>query len=238
MKKLYMMLLVVCMLKLTGCSTEIDNWDYPSSKITGRFLYNGQPVRIKGTVTESAVDNMIQLNQVGPGEYTPGFLKMNARDDGSYTILTFDGDYEMCITPGRGPWVPLRDTIRFTLNGNQNNLDFNVTPYFWIENYQTTYADSVFTATFDLLQVAPAARLRRVVAYFGSTTILDQASRTVERGFANPGLGRRTISVDLKTFSAAEKRNLARTGLLYSRIGVQAEGAADLLYSTTTSHTK
>ncbi|WDF67048.1 DUF3823 domain-containing protein [Sphingobacterium oryzagri] len=238
MKKLYMMMLLASILNLTGCNTEIDNWDYPTSQINGRFLYNGEPVRIKGTVTESAVDNMIQLNQVGPSEYTPGFLKMNARDDGSYTILTFDGNYEMCITPGRGPWVPLRDTIRFTLSGTKNNVDFNVTPYFWIENYQTTYADSVFTATFELQQVAPAARLRRIVAYFGSTTILDQASRTVERAFATPGLGQRTIRVDLKNFSATEKRNLARTGLLFSRIGVQAEGAADLLYSSTTSHTR
>ncbi len=214
-----------------GCSKEIDNREYPSSVVSGRFLYNGQPIQILGTATED--DNMLQLTQTGPGTWNPGFIKMFAREDGTFTINTFDGDYYLRITPGRGPWVASTDTLRFNLNGRKDDVNFNVTPYFWVTNYASTYSDSLFTASFNLSKVVSTATMEKVSVYFGSTAIVDNVSRIVERSFTTLQPGNNTISVNLKTLSASEKANLAKTGLLFARVGVKTQGVRDLLFTKT-----
>ncbi len=218
-------------LSFAGCSKEIDNREYPSSVVSGRFIYNGQPVQILGTATED--DNMLQLTQTGPGTWNPGFIKMFAREDGTFTINTFDGDYYLRITPGRGPWVPNNDTVRFNLSSKKEGVTFNVTPYFWISNYASAYTDSVFTASFDLNKVVSTAGLERVVVYFGNTAIVDNVSRIVERGYTTLQPGSNRITVDLKTLTSAEKVSLAKTGLLFARVGVKTQGVRDLIFSRT-----
>lgn len=215
----------------TGCSKEIDNREYPSSVVSGQFLYNGQPIQILGTATED--DNMLQLTQTGPGTWNPGFIKMFAREDGTFTINTFDGDYYLRITPGRGPWVANNDTLRFNLNGRKEGVNFNVTPYFWITNYATTYSDSLFTASFNLSKVVSTANLEKVSVYLCNTAIVDNVSKVVERGFTTLQPGNNTVSVNLKTLSASEKANLARTGLLFARVGVKTQGVRDFLFTKT-----
>lgn len=228
--RLYALILCTLTLGLSSCSTEIDNWDYPSSTIAGQFLYKGQPIQIIGTASDATSSNIIQLHQVGP-QWDQGFVKMFAREDGTYTIETFDGDYYLNITPGRGPWLPSADTLRLTLNGESKGINFNVTPYFWISDYSSTYKDSVFSATFNLEKVVPDATLEKVVINLGNTTIVDNTSKIYEKSFNALTTGANTISLDLKSLSASDKSNLRKTGFVFARIGVKTKNVTDLIYS-------
>lgn len=224
--------LAVIAMSLPGCSTEIDNWNYPSSTVSGQFLYKGQPMQLMGTASDATGSNTLQLHQTG-GDWIQGFVKVFTKEDGTFTINIFDGDYYLNLTPGRGPWVPKTDTLRFSLKAEARDLNFEVTPYFWISNYTSTYKDSVFTASFNLEQIVPTAVLERVTISLGTTSVVDNTAKTYEKSFTTLTPGTNTVSLDLKTLSSAEKSNLKRTGFLFARVGVKTRNVSDLIYSKT-----
>ena len=214
-----------------SCSKKLDNRVYPTSRISGRYLYNGQPVQIMSTASDAGGSNMLQLIQTGPGKFLTGIIKMFAKGDGTYTIQTYDGNYSLVNTPGKGPWVQ-PDTLKFTLSGEAKDVNFNVTPYYWMSDYKSSFSDSVFTASFKLEKIVPTANFEKVVIYFGTTNITDITSKQAERGFTT-GIapGNVTVSFNLKTLTAAEKLALSNTGTAYARVGIKTQGVGDLLYS-------
>ncbi len=226
---LYTAIVIFVAVSFAGCSTKIDNVDYPTSTVSGQFLYKGQPVQILGTASDAYSSNPLQLHQIG--NWDEGYIKMFAKQDGSYTMNTYDGDYYLVITPGRGPWVPVADTLRFTLKGKKADANFNVTPYYWMSNISNTYKDSVFTASFTLEQIVPTAVLEKVVIYVGTTAIVDATAKNYEKAFTALAPGANTISLDLKTLGIADKFNLKKTGFMYARVGVKTRGVTDLLYT-------
>lgn len=226
-------LMLVVLICITACSKEIDNWSYPTSVISGQFLYKGQPLQLMGTASDVTGTNMLQLNQVGPEKWDVGYIKMFGKEDGTYTINTFDGDYYLVITPGKGPWVTNKDTLRFSLQGTKTNVNFEVTPYFWLSNYANEVSDSTYKATFNLEKNVSTAVLEKVVIYLGVTSIVDNTSKVYEKAFTNLSVGNNSIFLDLKTLSASQKATLSKTGFIYARIGVKTVGIADLLYSKT-----
>ncbi len=228
----YRLLLFLPVCLLMSCSTEIDNWDYPSSKVSGQFLYKGQPMQLMATASDATGSNMLQLHQTGEG-WIQGFVKVFSREDGTYTINAFDGDYYLNLTPGRGPWVPNTDTLRFTLRGEEKNVNFEVTPYFWLSNYTSSYKDSVFTATFNVEQVVSTAVMERTVIQLTPTAIVDNTSKALERAFTNVVPGTNTLTLNLKTLSNSEKTNLRKTGFLFARVGIKTRNVSDLIYSKT-----
>ncbi|MDQ1089800.1 DUF3823 domain-containing protein [Siphonobacter sp. SORGH_AS_1065] len=228
----YRLFLFLSVSLLMGCSTEIDNWDYPTSRVSGQFLYKGQPMQLMSTASDAYGSNMLQLHQTGEG-WIQGFIKVFAKEDGSYTVNAFDGDYFLNLTPGRGPWVPNTDTLRFSLKGEEKNINFEVTPYFWLSNYTSSYKDSVFTATFNVEQVVSTAAIEKAVIHLCTTAIVDNTSKSFERSFSNVVPGTNTITLDLKTLSTYEKTNLKKTGFLYARVGVKTKNVWDLIYSPT-----
>lgn len=228
-KIIYAAMLFFVAVSVIGCSTQIDNVDYPTSIVSGQFLYKGQPVQILATASDATSSNPLQLHQLG--KWDEGYIKVFAKQDGAYTINTYDGDYYLVVTPGRGPWVPVTDTIRFTLKSEHKDANFNVTPYYWVSNINNTYKDSVLTTSFNLEQVVPTAVLEKVVIYLGTTTIVDVTAKTYEKAFTTLQPGANTISLDLKTLGATDKFNLKKTGFMFARVGVKTRGVTDLLYT-------
>ncbi len=215
---------------IASCSTELDNRKYPTSRISGTFLYNGQPVTIMGTASDAGGSNMLQLTQNDPNRFIAGNIRMFAKGDGTFTILTYDGDYTLNVTPGKGPWQQ-PPAATFTLKG-EAKVDFNVTPYYWMSDYQSTFgADSVFRATFKLDKIVPSANLEKVVIYFGSTIITDITSKLAERVVPGVVPGNVSVSFNLKTLTPAEKVALTNTGTTFACVGVKTVGVSDLLYS-------
>lgn len=243
------MMLALAGFLLESCSKAVDNSPYPSSRISGAFLYNGQPVGLLGTSSDNASQNPLQLVQTGPGAYSAANIKFFARNDGTYTILTFNGNYTIQVQPSKGPF-PDPPPLNIVLNGEAKDVNFNVTPYFWVSNYHTTFVDSVFTATFKLEQiltttivnsVAKPVTLEKVSVYFNTTNIVDATAKAFERTFTTPAQGVNingncTITVNLKGsgMSATEKAAIKNTtGVIYANVAVKtATVATDALYQT------
>ncbi len=226
---LMMVLASASLILIASCNKELDNRKYPQSRISGAFLYNGQPVTIMGTASDAGGSNMLQLTQNDPERFVAGNIRMFAKGDGTFTILTYDGNYTLNVTPGKGPWQqPPAKT--FDLKG-EANVNFDVTPYFWMSNYTSTFVDSVFTAKFKLEKIVPTANLERVVIYFGTTMITDITSKQAERIIPGVVPGDVTVSFNLKNLTTAEKVTLRTTGVTYANVGVKTQGVSDLLYS-------
>jgi hypothetical protein len=226
---LMMVLASASIILIASCSKELDNRKYPQSRISGAFLYNGQPVTIMGTASDAGGSNMLQLTQNDPSRFIAGNIRMFAKGDGTFTILTYDGDYTLNVTPGKGPWQQ-PPAASFTLKG-EAKVDFNVTPYYWMSDYKSTFVDSVFTATFKLEKIVPTANLERVVIYFGTTSITDITSKQAERVIPGIVPGNVTVQFNLKNLTTAEKVTLRNTGTTYASVGIKTQGVSDLLYS-------
>ena len=105
-----------------------DNYDAPSSTISGFVTHQGKPLQLKGT--DQAIQ--LQLYQMGYelNEHIPVYVNQN----GEFNVKTFDGNYKLITRDNNGPWENSRDTLDITLNGSQADLKLEVTPYFWINS--------------------------------------------------------------------------------------------------------
>ena len=257
---LLIMLMAAAASLLQSCGKD-NKVAYPTSVIKGNITYQGQPVGLVSTsgdfISTAATFNTIILNQQG-SDYNNNNIKVFAKNDGTFTINTFDGDYMIRTFPGtKNPW-PDPPAQLFTLKGSQT-INFEVTPYYWVSDYKTTFINDVFTATFKLEKpvqtiippaTAPPAtpNFDGIRVYFTSTRLPDAGS--VQNGFsrgggsgftvAAPGAGNTvvigglcTIKVDLSAMTQAEKNIIAgSTGHIYANVAVKAAGITDALYQT------
>ena len=234
------MLLAAAGFLLQSCGKD-NKVSYPTSTVSGRIVYKGQPVGLNYTSADinatNNLNNPLFLTQTGPGKFAGGDIKVYAKHDGSFTINTFDGEYILKgFAVGKNPFLPF-DPIPFTLKGSYTT-NIEVTPYFWVSNYKTTFANDVFTATFKLEKIVPTAALAGVRVYFGTTNLVDINNIAVQRGpftTAAQGInvdGNCTITVDLSAFTATEKAALAAsTNSTFVTIAVFTTGVSDALYT-------
>jgi hypothetical protein len=245
-KILFIILLAAAGFLLQSCKKD-NEVSYPPSRIYGAFTYNGQPVRMLATSNDlnstNNNQNPLVLTQTGPGTFSGGNIKVFGKNDGTYTINTFDGDYILKAATGKNPFTD-PDPVSFTLKG-EANINFAVTPYFWVSNYQTSFVDSVFTAAFKLDKIVSTANLDNIIVYFNTTSLADISGKIYERR-AYPTTqtavtstininGNCTIKVDLKALPAADKKIFIETikgttGLLWANVAVKAKEAIDGLY--------
>lgn len=75
---------------LTGCKK--DNFDPPSTWMTGRLVHNGAPVYMDGSPSD-ANDEIIQFFQDGFGKHEGWGIRV--KYDGTYSSLLFDGEYKL-----------------------------------------------------------------------------------------------------------------------------------------------
>ena len=180
------MLLVAASMLVQSCGK--DNLEYPSSTLSGRFTYQGQPLKLLHTSPDLFVANNntvghLRLQQV-KGElpvYGVGPIDIYARHDGSFTAKFFDGDYSM-TTGGtlKNPFEDFTTPKPVTVNRNTDLGNIEVVPYWWMSNLQTTYTGGVFTATFNLTKVTTQANrnLQYVAIYLSPTNFPDIVSAT------------------------------------------------------------
>lgn len=235
------MLLAAVGFLLQSCGKD-SKVPYPPSRITGSITYQGQPVRLMSTNNQlnSGAGNNQNLNtlwlrQTAPQPLGLGDMRVIATNDGTFTVATFDGDYTILPNTGRAPYQDFTP-ISFKLSGTYN-VNIPVTPYFWVTEYQTTFVDSVFTATFKLNRLVPTATFNEVRLYFSTTNKADASANIFSRGFSTAqginfnGTTTNTISVNLKAMSIVEKQDLkARGNKLWVNMGVRITGVSDALY--------
>ncbi|MBO9682051.1 MAG: DUF3823 domain-containing protein [Flavisolibacter sp.] len=178
------MLLAAASVLVQSCGK--DNMKYPSSTLSGRFTYQGQPVGLIHTnpdVIGSANTATLLLQQVKGDQpvYGAGEVRVYAKHDGSFTAKFFDGEYNMRTQTNRNPFEDFTTPKAITVNGNTDLGNIEVVPYWWMSNFQTTYTGGVFTANFNLTKVSTnsARTLERVYIFLSPTNTPDIQSATI-----------------------------------------------------------
>lgn len=229
-------------LLLGGCNDifSIDNQDPPTSQLTGRVVFEGQPVGVR-VPSGSA---QVLLWQIEPAYPLDGSIPVYLNMSGDYSALLFDGTYEVSLLSGGGPWVsdPTRRTV--VVNGN-TTFDIPVQPYYTILNETITYSPSPapggsITATFRVGQHTTSPLVEWVGVYVNRTTFVDRtrsllANNVKERTRAqvqtqlnnNSDI---TITVNLPTdihvTPSPDRRNS-----VFVRVGVKTVGVSEMAFS-------
>lgn len=217
MKIKLLSVIILAVVTFMGCTK--DNFKKPTSIITGRVTYQGQPVGVRS--------NGVQLELWQRGYQLFSKVAVYIAQDGTFSAEMFDGAYLLTRLKGNGPWADNTDTIRVQLNGSAN-VDVPIDPYFIIKNEAFTKSGTAVNATLNLQRVNTTKALELVRIYIGQTVLLDQNnfSQVVDK----PASAITDLTQPV-TMSIAIPAALAAKDFVYVRAGVKTAGVAELLYS-------
>ncbi|HWK98435.1 MAG TPA: DUF3823 domain-containing protein [Parapedobacter sp.] len=210
-------LLSIAVIMVMGC--EKDNYEEPTSTLTGRVVYQGEPLGLRSGGVQ------LELWQHGYDLFSK--IPVHVDQDGSFSARLFDGDYKLVLLRGNGPWADNTDSLDVHVKGSAT-VDVPVDPYFVITNHAFQRNGDQLTATISIQQVNTSRSLERVRLYLGQTMIVDQnnSANTVE-----------VLAADITdlsqpiTLTTTIPASLASKGYLFARIGVKANGVAEYIYS-------
>jgi hypothetical protein len=201
---------------ITACAK--DNFEPPKSKLTGRLVYNGEPIGVRsGGVAFELWEHGHQLFSSIP---------LNIAQDGSFSAMLFDGDYKLVRAKGSGPWIDVSDSIDVSLNGSAT-LDVPVQPYYIVKDISFVKDGSDVKATFTIQTVNNSKALELVRLYIGPNLILDQTNNTARKEAARSAIN---IAQPV-TLSVTIPASLASENYIFARVGIKTSGIAELLYS-------
>jgi hypothetical protein len=225
----YILLIVFCGI-LFSCKK--DNYDEPSSTLSGRLVYQGEPINLQRNEVP------FQLYQYGFGLVGP--IGSSFAQDGSFSALLFNGEYKLIVPNNQGPFTWKKtaggepDSITINLKGSQT-LDLEVTPYYMIRNPQFSKNGNTITGTFKLDKIitdANAKDIENVAIYINKTLFVSPNSNENLKnssiaGSAITDPGNITISVEVPSITPAQN-------YVFARIGVKIVGVEDRIFSPVT----
>lgn len=232
MKKYILGVFALSSLLFSSC--EKDNFDEPTSNLTGRIVSKASKGSIGVRQTEGAVQ--LQLYQDGY-ELKNVPIPVYVNQDGSFAAKLFDGTYKLITKDNNGPWINDRDTILVQIKGSAS-VEYSVRPYFMLSNEKFTLSGNTLTATFDIEQenAIQNRNIERVTLYINSTMFVDDSFKLKireegkdkdtegKKDAENPVVGSNTINFDISKFS--------NFNIIYARIGIKISGVEQLLYTT------
>jgi hypothetical protein len=199
-----------------------DNYDAPESTLTGRLVYNGTQIQVRGT--GEAVQ--LQLYQRGWQKSDP--ISVFVTQDGSFTAKLFDGTYYLVTRDNNGPWVNSHDTMQIELKGTAG-VDVNVTPYFTIAGENITLSGNTMSASFTINRIVSDAKVEKVYLVLSKTQFADEVNNVFRKDITEG------IAAGAVSFSADVSGNsdVANAKFLYGRVGVKTEGTEQAVWSPT-----
>ncbi len=225
-RTLYIITLIVCGIAV---SCKKDNYEEPTSKLSGRIVYKGEPIGVEHNQVP------YELYQYGFGKVGP--LGSSFAQDGSFSAVLFDGEYKLIIPNGQGPfrWRYLAggapDSVSISLRGSQT-LDLEVTPYYMIRTPQFTASGGRVTVAFKAEKIitdANARNIETVSLYLNKTQFVsgssDQNIATVNMAgsaITNPD----NISLTVTSPTITPSQNY-----VFARVGIKIAGVEDRLFS-------
>ncbi len=202
---------------LTGCAK--DNYEPPKSTLTGRVIYDNQPVGVR--------TNGVQLELWQRGYQLFTKIPVQVAQDGTFSAVLFDGDYKLVRLRGNGPWVDNTDTINVQVRGAAT-IDVLVQPYYVIRNPTIQRSGTNLTASASVAQVAAGRAIERVTLYVGTTQFVDVTNNVASASLQTAALA--DLSKPL-ALSLVLPTSVASRPYSYARIGVKTVGVAELLYT-------
>jgi hypothetical protein len=208
--------LAAIVLLLAGCAK--DNYKKPSAVLTGRVVYQGQPVGVRS--------NGVQLELWQHGYQVYSKIPVYVAQDGTFSASLFDGDYKLVQLKGNGPWVDKPDSLDVSVRG-ATTIDMPVTPYFTISNETFQKNGTTVTASGKITKVSTNA-IERVSLYIGTTTIVDATNNGAVSNQTGAALADLSQPI---TFSLSLPAALSGRDYVYARIGVKTSGIGEMLYT-------
>lgn len=227
--KFHQLTILALLLVTAGC--KLDNVKPPSITLNGQLMYKGTPIGVEYNQVP------FQLFQTGYGGNAP--ITGTFEQDGTYSVLTFKGNYKFTIPGGQGPfqWKELpgggRDTVAIALNGNQT-VNVEVTPYYMIRNPKISASESGITANFSIekdITDATAKDIQAVYLYVNKTQFVSAADNA-DTDAENKGLAGSLITDMSNVTLNVQKPTFAVTqNYVYARIGIRIAGVEDMIFS-------
>jgi len=216
---------ILCIITLYSCKK--DNYDAPSSMLSGRLVYQGAPIQVEYDRVS------FQLFQFGFGKV--GALGGTFDQDGKYSMLLFDGEYKFTIPNGQGPFLWKKtpsgtpDSLTIDLRGAQT-VDIEVTPYYMVRNPQLSASGQTVSGSFGLDKIIDGVEgkdVERVNLYVNKTLFVSGANNIA------------TSSLDGSEITDLNNINLQVTvpamtpsqNYVFARIGVKIAGVEDMIFS-------
>lgn len=201
---------------LALCSCGLDNYDEPSSVLSGKVTYQGESIGVKG----SGQKVQMQLYQDGYALKAP--IPIYVSQDGSFQAVVFDGVYKLVSRDNNGPWVNKRDTIVVAVKG-ATQCEYPVTPYYIIKNEEFSVKGNLLRSTCDVRQITAGKSIASVYLLVNKTAFVDEVSSVARATISKPGdIDHIKLEMDLRDRTEE---------ILYARIGVQISGVSDILFS-------
>jgi hypothetical protein len=208
-------IIVAFVIIMAGCTK--DNYDPPTSMLTGTITYNGSPVGVRSGGTQ------LELWQYG--FQLRSKVAVQIAQDGTYSARLFDGNYKLVRLAG-APWTNQTDSIDVTVSG-ATKVDVPVVPYFTLTGEIFTYAGGVLSSSCTVNKIGTAA-IERLTLYVGTTTIVDASNNGGKSDKTGSALSILTAPL---TFSYTLPATLTSRSYIYARIGVKTTGVNELLYT-------
>ena len=215
--KIISFIILFVVLLIAGC--EFDNYDPPTSLLTGAVTYNGNNVGVRSGGTQ------LELWQYGYAlrSKIPVYIDQN----GEFSARLFDGNYKLVRLAG-APWQNQTDSISVTVRGN-TTVEVPVIPYYTITNENFTYNSTTgeITSTCNVTKIG-TLNISSLTLYVGVTSIVDANNSSQTNVLSSGSLtDLSTAKTNVVTLNAANK---ARS-YIYVRLGVQTSGVGERLYT-------
>jgi hypothetical protein len=220
----YFLSVAVITALLTGCKK--DNYDEPSSQLSGRFVYQGEAINVEYNRVP------YEIYQYGFGKTGP--INATIMPEGTYSHMLFDGEYKLVVREGQGPFLwaiagGKPDTVTIQVNGNTTR-DIEVTPFYMIRNAQMSQTAGNVTGTFKIEQIvtgADAKTIERAALFINKTIFVgvDNNIGRVEVTGANI-VDPNNVSLNVNIPNISPSQNY-----VFARIGVKASGVEDWIFT-------
>lgn len=225
--KNYFGIIILVVLCTAAVSCKKDNYDPPGITLNGRIVYKGEPIGVEYDKVP------FRVFQYGFGKVGP--IENTFAQDGSFSLMLFEGEYKFIIPNGQGPFqwrqTPLAqpDTAVINLKGNQT-VDMEVLPYYMIRNPQLTAGGGKVNATFAIEKIitdGSARNIENVVLYINRTSFVsgthNNGSASINGSdITNPASV--SLSVDIPSMNPAQN-------YVFARIGLKIDGVEDRIFS-------
>jgi len=221
----YILLLVAIGSLLASC--EKDNYDPPSSQLSGRIVYQGEPIGVEHSQVP------FELYQFGFGKV--GAIGSSISQDGSFSALLFNGQYKFIIPNGQGPfkWKQTAagnpDSLTISMSGAQN-LDIDVIPYYMIRTPQVAAAAGKVTANFKIEKIvtdSTARDIENVTLYINKTQFVSGGDNIGNAGIDGSAItDMNNIHLEVGIPAITPTQNY-----VFARIGLKIAGVEDRIFS-------
>jgi hypothetical protein len=220
--KIILLAVIAFAIMIAGC--KYDNYDPPTSILSGKVVYNSVPVGVRSNGTQL---ELWQYTWDTKGKIARAKIAVYIAQDGFYSAKLFDGNYKIVRLAG-APWSnPNTDSLDVTVNGN-TTFDVPVTPYYTISGETFTYnkADSSITSTCSITKVGTNA-ITNLTLYAGVTSIVDNTN-TTQNNVLTTGLTDLTTPKTNKiTLTSVNKKR----SYIYVRLAIQISGVSERYYT-------